>query len=339
MLGNRIVGAITLERDTPDAGAFSDEEIARGKAAGALLGPILMLKRDNELPLFERLAQGARKAAVTLFGTGNPGVKLVVVLALAIFGVLALAEGAYRVTARTFVEASIQRAIVAPFDGHIATSRVRAGDMVKAGQILGRLDERDLELELQQHASEREQGLRRERQALAAGDRAAQAVAAAQIAQIDATLGLIRYKLDRAALIAPFDGMVISGDLDQLLGAPVEQGRLLFQVAPLDGFRVMMQVDERDIAAIVPEQRGELTLIGLPNVRLSFTVRQVTPVASQQDGSNFFRVEAQLQDAAGRLRPGMEGVAKIEAGPRRLLWIWTHGLIDWARLWLWKMRP
>ena len=114
---------------------------------------------------------------------------------------------------------------------------------------------------------------------------------------------------------------------------------MLFQVAPLGGFRVMMQIDERDIAAIAPQQQGELTLVGLPALRLPFTVQQITPVASQQDGNNFFRVEATLLDSTGQLRPGMEGVAKIDAGTRQLLWIWTHGLVDWARLWLWKMQP
>ncbi len=336
---NRISGAITLERDIIGGVPFDEDTIARGKAVGALLGPILMLKRENERSLLARIIEGPQQIAAALFGRSHPGAKLLACLVLLIAGLLAIADGTYRVTARTFIEASVQRAIVAPFDGHISASKVRAGDIVKAGQVLGRLDDRDLALELQQQLSEREQGLRRERQALASGDRGAQAVTTAQIAQIDASIGLIRYKLDRAKLVAPFDGVVVSGDLDQLVGAPVEQGRMLFQVAPLGGFRVMMQIDERDIAAIAPEQQGELTLVGLPELRLPVTVRQVTPVASQQDGSNFFRVEAQLLDSTDRLRPGMEGIAKIDTGPRQLLWIWTHGLVDWARLWLWKMQP
>jgi hypothetical protein len=40
-----------------------------------------------------------------------------------------------------------------------------------------------------------------------------------------------------------------------------------------------------------------------------------------------------------RLRPGMEGVGKVEIGSRRLIWIWTHELIDWARLKLWSWLP
>ena len=337
--GNEISGVITLERDMAGGVAFDDDTVARGKAIGALLGPILTLKQENERSLIERLGSAPQRMAETLFGSRHPGAKLIVFVALLIGGGLAVAEGTYRVTARTFLEASVQRAVVAPFDGHISASKVRAGDIVQAGQLLVQLDDRDLALELQQQLSEREQGLRRERQALATGDRGAQAVTTAQIAQIDASIGLIRYKLERASLFAPFDGIVVSGDLDQLVGAPVEQGRMLFQVAPLGGFRVMMQIDERDIAAIAPQQQGELTLVGLPALRLPFTVQQITPVASQQDGNNFFRVEATLLDSTGQLRPGMEGVAKIDAGTRQLLWIWTHGLVDWARLWLWKMQP
>jgi hypothetical protein len=33
----------------------------------------------------------------------------------------------------------------------------------------------------------------------------------------------------------------------------------------------------------------------------------------------------------------MEGIAKIEAGERSLLWIWTHSLFDWLRLWSWSL--
>ncbi len=47
------------------------------------------------------------------------------------------------------------------------------------------------------------------------------------------------------------------------------------------------------------------------------------------------RVEA----ATAALRPGLEGVAKIEVGRRRLVWIWTHELFDWIRLWAWSWWP
>jgi hypothetical protein len=50
-------------------------------------------------------------------------------------------------------------------------------------------------------------------------------------------------------------------------------------------------------------------------------------------------VEAHLLSAPDRIRPGMEGVGKIGVGNRKLIWIWTHSLVDWFRFWLWKELP
>ncbi len=78
----------------------------------------------------------------------------------------------------------------------------------------------------------------------------------------------------------------------------------------------------------------------LPGQAYALQVQRVTPVSVTEDGRNYFRVEARLSDdalrQAGKMRPGMEGVAKIEAGRRSLLWIWTHRLLDWARLKAWE---
>jgi hypothetical protein len=32
----------------------------------------------------------------------------------------------------------------------------------------------------------------------------------------------------------------------------------------------------------------------------------------------------------------MEGIGKVDAGERKVIWIWTHHLVDWLRLWTWK---
>ena len=42
--------------------------------------------------------------------------------------------------------------------------------------------------------------------------------------------------------------VVVSGDLTQSLGAPLERGQVMLELAPLDAYRVTLQVDERDIA-------------------------------------------------------------------------------------------
>ncbi|MBX3669237.1 MAG: efflux RND transporter periplasmic adaptor subunit [Rhodocyclaceae bacterium] len=330
-------GVLTLERTAGEP--YDAAEIELAKTIGLLLGPILALKRNNEKGIWARTRDIAGSGVTALFGPRHPGVKLLAVLAAVLVLFFSVVTGDYRVSAKTVIEGALQRAAVAPFEGYVAESLVRAGDTVSKGQVLCRLEDKDLRLEQTRWTSEREQLLRKHRQAFASADRAAMAVLAAQISQAEAQLALAEEKLARATLVAPFDGIVVSGDLSQLLGTPVEQGKLLFEIAPLDAYRVVLQVDERDIADLALGQEGKLVLSGIANEVTPFAVKQITSVSTPADGRNYFRVEAHIDQPSARLRPGMEGVGKVSVGERRLIWIWTHSLVDWLRLWAWNWLP
>lgn len=330
-------GVLVLERMRGPP--FDAATIELVRAAGLLLGPVLQLRRDNDRGIVRRARDASMDGLRAILGPRYPGLKLLGALALAVLFVASVATGEHRVTAKTVIEGEVQRAIVAPFEGYVAESLVRAGDVVKAGQLLVQLDDRDLRLEQLKWEAEREQHLRKHRQALAAGERAKMSVLAAQVNQAEAQLQLVAEKLTRAAIVSPFEGIVVSGDLSQLLGSPVEQGKVLFEVAPLDAYRVILKVDERDVDYVHAGQSGELVLSGIPGERLRFTVARVTPVSSAEDGHNYFRAEARLERATERLRPGMEGVSKISAGEARLVRIWTRRLVDWLRLSFWTWMP
>jgi multidrug efflux pump subunit AcrA (membrane-fusion protein) len=333
------IGVITLERHSA-AAAFDAEEQRLVRALGITLGPVWALQRENERKPWQRARDSARSALQAAFGPRQPGVKLIGIVLTSALLFATLFHMEYRVSARTVIEGATQLAAVAPFEGYIASGFVRAGDTVKRGQPLAQLDDRDLKLERQRWASEREQASRKYQVAMAAADRGAMAVLAAQMNQAEAQLALAEEKLARATLVAPFDGIVVSGDLSQQIGTPVEQGKLLFEVAPLADYRVVLQVDDRDIARLAKAQRGELVLSSLPDLNLPIIVTTITPVATQRDGRNVFRVEAQIDGGnPARLRPGMEGVGKVGVGPHSLLWIWTHGFTEWLRLTLWNWVP
>ncbi|MBR0897682.1 efflux RND transporter periplasmic adaptor subunit [Bradyrhizobium tropiciagri] len=332
--GGHATGVLTLERTRGEP--FDDATIELCKTVGGLLGPILTLKRESERNLLQYAGSSVRHGAEVLFGPRHPGAKLIALLALGFILFFSIVNGTYRVAAKTVIEGAVQRIAAAPFDGFIAESFVRAGDTVKVGQVLCKLDDRELKLEQARLSSEREQLERKYRQALAAQERSTMAILQAQIDQVDAMLSLTKDKLSRATLVAPFDGIVVAGDLQQLLGTPVELGKSLFTIAPLDSYRVILQVEERDISYLKLKQQGELTLSGIPHQQMEFSVEQITPVSTAQDGRNFFRVEARMRDASEQVRPGMEGVGKVEVGERKLIWIWTHYLVDWVRLTIWK---
>ncbi len=239
-------------------------------------------------------------------------------------------------SAKTFIEAHTQRVAVAPFNGYIAEARVRAGDLVRAGEILATLDSRDLKLEQQKWSSQKDQHVKQYNLAMAQHNAAQVKITAAQIAQADAELAMVEEQLARTHVRAPIDGIVVSGDLSQSIGAPAERGQVLFEVAPLDAYRVVLQVDEREAAEVAVGQRGKIALSAFPTRPLSFTVQKITPVSAAREGQNYFRVEANMEQAPAQLRPGMEGVGKIDIAQRRLIWIWTHRGIDWLRLLIWS---
>jgi multidrug resistance efflux pump len=228
---------------------------------------------------------------------------------------------------------------VAPFEGYLREAPARAGDLVKSGQVLAVLDDKDLKLERVRWESELEVALRKEREAMAKANPVDQRLAAAQANQARTQLDLVLSKLARVQVSAPFDGVVVKGDLSQLLGSPLEQGKVLFELAPLDSWRVVLKVDERDIGYVAQGAKGELVLSSLPGSSWPFTVKKLTPISVAEDGRNYFRVEAELGQQAPKLSPNMEGVAKVAAGERSLLWIWTHPLVYWARLNWWKLMP
>ena len=176
-------------------------------------------------------------------------------------------------------------------------------------------------------------------EAMANYDRGQVQVLNAQLEQNSAKLELVVSKLERTVLHAPFDGLVLSGDLTQRLGSAVKQGEVLFEVAPLSAYRVILWVDEHQIADIEESQKGRLVLNSLPEESLDFTITRITAITEARDGGNYFRVESLLQDLSDRLRPGMEGIGKVEVGERKLIVNFTEPLIRWVKLKYWAMWP
>jgi RND family efflux transporter MFP subunit len=335
--GGRPIGAITLERD--HGPEFEPATVALGEAICALVGPTLRTRVEGERWFAGRFVRTAADWRDRLIGPGHQSLKVGVAVAVLVLLFLAVADGEFRVAARTTIEGSVQRAAVAPYDGFIRHAPVRAGATVRKGDLLAEMDDRDLRLDHAKWAAEREQVAGRYGEALAKRERAAVGIIAAQLAQAESQLALAEEKLARTRISAPFDGLIVSGDLSQSLGAPVEKGKVLFELAPLDAYRVALRIDERDVGFVRPGQRGELALSGIAGETLPFVVRTVTAVSTPQDGRNFFRVEAQLDRATARLRPGMEGVGKVSIEKRSLVWIWTRNFVDWLRLSLWNWTP
>jgi multidrug resistance efflux pump len=245
----------------------------------------------------------------------------------------------FRVGAAARIEGAVQRVVAAPMDGFLSKSYVRPGDTVKAGDVLLEMADQDLVLEQRKLEAALAQHENAIAAALARADRAQFVISQGKASEASAQLDLLRQQLARTKLAAPIDGVIIKGDMSQNLGAPVQRGDALLTLAPAEQYRLIVEVDERDVAHIRPGQKGQLALAASPAEPLAFVVERVTPVSAVREGRNVFEVQAHLQASTTPLRPGLQGVAKIEAGAASAAWIWGHRAANWLRLALWSWGP
>jgi RND family efflux transporter MFP subunit len=331
----RIAGAITLERNAP----IDQAAIDLTEAIAALVGPVL-----GQLHLGERWVSTIALHIVLrtlrqLVGPEHYILKLATgaIAAVAVF--FALYHTTYQVSAQAVVEGEVRRTIAAGLDGYIAAENARAGQVVHAGDVLAVLDDSEMKLQRLRWMATRQQHQLELDRALAGGSRADVVIANAQIAEATAEMALLDAQLARTRIVAPYDGLITNGDLSQSVGMPVQRAQVLFEIAPLDSYRVIVKVPDSDIAQVATGRAGALVLSALPDRQFGLHVARITPIAEQSEGSNTFHVEARLDQVTPQLRPNMEGVAKLDAGRHLLIWIWTHHLIDEIRLRLWSWWP
>lgn len=334
---NIAVGALTIE--SREGLPLDAETLRIGEAVAALLGPLLALKARQQRLVSGSLVDWLGDGLRLVLGRRRPTLKLAVIAVAAALAFITFYPGDFRISADASIEGEVQRTAVAPFAGFIAEAPHRAGDTVAAGDVLAALDDRDLRLDELKWQSEVDQLEQQRRQALARGERADVALLNAQMQQAEAQVRLAAEKRRRTTVVAPIDGIVLAGDLSQRLGSPVEQGEMLFTVAPLDAYRVVLNIAEGDLKHIGVGQAGELLLSGVTTASFPLTITAVTPVANVIDGDNVFRVEAAITQMDPVIRPGMEGVAKVFVDKRPLIAIWSRSLIDWARMTIWTWVP
>ncbi len=331
------LGALTIE--FADVQQTIDPILALAEDAAALFGPVLFVMRQNERSLARRAADGF----VTLSRTWPRLIRSPWrwLAAASLLGVLVLAfvPARYSVSAPARVEGAVQRVVAAPSNGFLKSNAVRPGDAVTQGQVLVELLDRDLQLDRSKLQGEMAQHENAYAAAMARSDRSNMMIYQAKVAEARAQADLVDQQLKRIQMRAPIDGMVIQGDLSQMLGSPVEKGQVLMTIAPRNAFRVIIELDERDVQAVKLGQNGRLVLSALPWDTVPILIERITPMAVVSEGRNVFEIEARLAQAQADLRPGLRGVARIDVGRAPLLRVWTRRFMEHLSRFVWRWSP
>jgi len=329
------VGVLTVEL-SPDQ-RFSSEQIEALQLTAELVTPRLANLAQHDRFFLLRWADRARAVAGNAVGAEHAWAKLTVIAV--VLGLLAslLFQGDVTVDAPFRLKPDSVRVVSAPYSGFLNRVAVEPDAAVVAGQtLLAELDTSELRLELADRRAELARYIGEADLAMRE-DKAAEAkIARAQTQRTQAQIDRLVYRIEQAKIIAPLTGTVLQGDLKRRVGAPVEQGEVLFEIGSADELYAELAVPESAITRIAVGQSGRLASAAQPGEYLPIELEKINPVAEVIGEQNSFRVRAEVQaDGPIRLTPGTEGVARVTVGRAPYLWVWTKGLVDWVRLKLW----
>ncbi len=246
------------------------------------------------------------------------------------------------ITANGYVVARTRASVSSRISGRLATLTVEEGSVVRAGQVMGRLENADFvaavaqavadsaraEAALLEAVASRDQlqrdlararelvsrNLQAERVAedleaqLAAAD-ARVGVQRAQITSAVAGIGVARANLDNTYIRAPFDGTVLRKDAEvgevvapMATGGGLTRGAVV-TMADLETLEVEVDVNEAYIAQIEGGQPARIVLDAYPSLTFPGKVRQIVPTADRQRATVQVKVSILEKDA--RILPEM----------------------------------
>ena len=181
--------------------------------------------------------------------------------------------------------------------GRIADIRVHDADLVKEGDLLARLDDREAQanlrqLEVREQYWQEELARQRALEARGVASRAAYERVQSDYLQAKAATAAARQRLEDLNLRAPIAGTVLRQDGE--VGEVVDKQKILFSIGQPKPLRVTADVDEEDIVRLAAGQKVLVKADAFPERALAGTVAAITPKGDPINKS--FRVRVALPE-------------------------------------------
>jgi len=328
------LGAVLLEFDNTQKVRFSPY-ILRDEVS--LVAPVFAMLSERKPGAGWFLRSRLRRSLRTFTQPQTRVQRTISWLALAVVLVALFFPFSQRISIQGEIQGADRQVLAATHEAYLSKASARAGDVVSTGQVLANFDDAQLQLERDTWVSELTRIDSALVQAMAARDLAAIGRLRAEQSAANAELELIDHQLHRSAIIAPFDGVLVSGDLDDRLGSIVRAGESLFQIASLDDYQLQLDVPEHQAALVGQGAQGTMRFAAFPSLAFNITVQSMVPVAVLDNSENVFRMRATLIGDTEAIRPGMSGVAKVLVGKRSWLLRASDVITQRLRFWWWSI--
>jgi membrane fusion protein (multidrug efflux system) len=214
------------------------------------------------------------------------------------------------------LEAENEVDIVARTSGPVTEILTEEGQVVKAGQLLARIDEREPKNKAEIARVTRDE-------AQLAFDRAktswkdglvsqeAYDSAASKLAAAQAQLESAEIQLAYTEIRAPFEALVVTRDIK--LAQYVTPGTRLFRISDFTPLLCRVEVPEKDLPRVRVGQTAHLEVEAYPGERFPASVARLRPTVDPATGT--FTVTLEV-DGKGKLRPGLFASVYLETETR-----------------------
>jgi hypothetical protein len=282
-----------------------------------ILGDVLMHKPSGMLGRYRELKH-------SLFDSSKKWLAPAIILTPLTLLCLLMLPVTYKVDAPVVIEPIEKRFIAAPFKSVLKKVFVTPGDIVKPGDLLAELDDRELKWKFSQLQAEYEGAIKQKDIEMASGDTAKMQLSKYEAAQFKAKMDLLQYQLDNLKLISPIGGQLISGDIKKREGSAITIGDALFEIALLDKVIVEIEVPADEVSHIEKNMPTSIRINALPNHKWTANLDTIHLRSIVRQDENVFIAELELENELKLIRPGMNGKAKIHTDKKSLGWVLFH---------------
>jgi biotin carboxyl carrier protein len=227
------------------------------------------------------------------------------------------------------VEPSARRFVSSPIDGRVLKSLVRPGDVVAMGQVIGQMDDEQLHWELGSAQAELQQAGKQQDSALAHQEGGKMRLAQLEQQKIALKIQGLQAQLERLELRSPVAGVVLQGEWYRSEGAPVARGDTLFEIAPLEKMTVQVHLTTEDLGEIEVDNSATVRIDSAYGEAWQGTLSRIDPRAAVIDNEVRFVADMEVENRENRLRPGMKGSVRIDAGYKTIGWAIFHRPYRW----------
>jgi multidrug efflux pump subunit AcrA (membrane-fusion protein) len=319
---DELVGIVAFAGNTAD---LSTDAFHRFNATAAPpLAAAIRSARKQQRSRWSRAISWVREKTNTMPGIVTAALMLAFIM-------LMFLPITYRVRCTVITEPVSRRFAVAPFAGQIIEGYAESGDFVSAGQVLAELDGRTIRWDLFGVSAEREQSVTSRRMELSERNIPKAILAQLETERLQAQQEVLRYKEEHLQVRSPIDGIVLSGSLERSEAASVETGQTLFEIGPVKPMRIEIEIPANEVAQTKPGFPVSIWIDGQEDSAIKGEILKIRPRSTTRNAKNVFIAEVEFPNEDERLRPGMEGTARIDCERRSLGWSMFHKPMNWLR--------